>query len=166
MDWMKLKSGSDVRGVAVGDDAVLTPRVAQCLGIAFARYISEKKHKPISQVTVAIGRDSRISGPALLRATAEGVSMAGAMVQDYGMCTTPAMYMSIITPGFQPDGSVMITASHHPFDKNGLKFFLEDGGLEGDEVAQLLAAASELNPEGMSFGGAITERAFLPTYMD
>ena len=74
MDWMKLKSGSDVRGTAVGENAVLTPHVASCLGMAFARYIAEKKHKAIGQVTIALGRDSRISGPALLRATAEGIA--------------------------------------------------------------------------------------------
>ena len=105
MDWMKLKSGSDVRGTAVGENAVLTPHVASCLGMAYARYIAEKKNKAIGQVTIALGRDSRISGPALLRATAEGIAKAGANVLDFGMCTTPAMYMSIITPGFQPDAS-------------------------------------------------------------
>ena len=166
MDWMKLKSGSDVRGTAVGDNAVLTPRVATRLGMAFARFVAEKKGKPVSQVTIALGRDSRISGPAILRGAAEGVSKAGASVLDFGMCTTPAMYMSIITPGFQPDGSIMITASHHPYDKNGLKFFMEDGGLEGKDVASLLEVASTLEPEDMPIAGSITEKAFLPTYMD
>ena len=166
MDWMKLKSGSDVRGTAVGENAVLTNDVACALGMAFARYIAAKKEKPVSQVTVAIGRDSRISGPALLQATAEGISRSGANVINFGMCTTPAMYMSIITPGFEPDGSVMITASHHPWDKNGLKFFLEDGGIEGDTVEELLRMASEINPGDFPISGEITEKAFLPTYMD
>lgn len=165
MDWMKLLSGSDVRGVAVGDGAVLTPHVAACLGMAFARFVGEKVGKPTTQVTIAIGRDSRISGPTLLKAAAEGVSKAGATVLDFGMCTTPAMYMSIITPGFQPDGSIMITASHHPYDKNGLKFFVKEGGLEHAEVAGLLEAASALKPEDAPMAGTIVEKAFLPTYM-
>lgn len=166
LDWMKLKSGSDVRGTALGENALLTEHVAQCLGMAFARYVAQKEGKPITQITIAVGRDSRLTGPALLQATAEGISRSGAAVLDFGMCTTPAMYMSILTPGFQPDGAVMITASHHPYDKNGLKFFLKDGGLEGGEVAQLLTEASTLTPEGMPFAGAITAKAFLPTYMD
>ena len=166
MDWMKLKSGSDVRGVAVGENRALTPHVAACLGMAFARFVAEKKHKSVTQVTIALGRDSRISGAELLRATAEGVSKAGAAVMDFGMCTTPAMYMSIITPGFQPDGSIMITASHHPYDKNGLKFFVEEGGLEGGDVEKLLRAAQELEPESMPIAGAITQKAFLPTYQE
>ena len=166
MDWMKLKSGSDVRGTAVGENAVLTPHVASCLGMAYARYIAEKKNKAIGQVTIALGRDSRISGPALLRATAEGIAKAGANVLDFGMCTTPAMYMSIITPGFQPDASIMITASHHPFDKNGLKFFTEEGGIDGSVVKTLLEMAKDLEPESLPFSGSITEKAFLPTYKE
>ena len=100
-----------MRGKAVGDDAPLTPRVAECLGIAFARFLAEKKHKSVTQISVGLGRDSRISGPALAEEVARGVSKAGASVQNYGMCTTPAMFMAVITPGFEPDGSVMITAS-------------------------------------------------------
>ncbi|MCH5287806.1 MAG: phosphomannomutase/phosphoglucomutase, partial [Christensenellaceae bacterium] len=166
MDWMKLKSGSDVRGVAVGDGAVLTPHVAQCLGMAFARFVAAKENKPVTQVTIAIGRDSRISGPAIQQAAAEGVSKAGASVMHFGMCTTPAMYMSIITPGFEPDGSIMVTASHHPYDKNGLKFFVKEGGLEGKDVGELLTEAAKLQPEDMPIAGAIREMAFLPTYME
>ena len=82
MDWMQLKSGSDVRGVAVGDQAVLTPHVAQCLGMAFARFVAARENKPITQVTIAIGRDSRISGPALQQAAAEGISKALATNKD------------------------------------------------------------------------------------
>ena len=166
MDWLKLKSGSDVRGVAVGDDAVLTPHVAQCLGMAFARFVAAKVGKPIAQVTIAIGRDSRISGPVIQQAAAEGVSKAGAAVMHFGMCTTPAMYMSIITPGFEPDGSIMVTASHHPYDKNGLKFFVREGGLEGKDVGELLTEAAKLQPEDMPIAGPIKEMAFLPTYME
>lgn len=166
MDWMKLKSGSDVRGTALGDAPQLTPHVAQCLGMAFARYIAQLENKPVTQVTIALGRDSRLSGPELLTATAEGISRAGASVLDFGMCTTPAMYMSILTPGFQPDAAIMLTASHHPYDKNGLKFFKKTGGLEGSEVAQLLQTAQELSPEGMPFAGSITAKAFLPAYVE
>lgn len=166
MDWMKLKSGSDVRGTAVGDNALLTPSVSMALGMAFARMLAEKTGKSVTQITIAIGRDSRISGPSLLQAAAEGVSRAGATVMNFDMCTTPAMFMSIITPGFEPDGSIMITASHHPWDKNGLKFFTPAGGIEGEEVEHLLSAAEKLKPEESPISGAITSKAFLPVYMD
>ncbi len=166
MDWLKMKSGSDVRGTAIGEGTVLTGEVARALGMAFTLRTAERKGISPAQVTIAIGRDSRITGPDLVRATAEGVCRAGAKVMDFGMCTTPAMFMSIITPGFEPDGSVMITASHHPWNKNGLKFFTEEGGIEGSEVEVLLKKAMELRPEECPATGTVTEMAFLPVYME
>ena len=137
MNWIQLKSGSDVRGKAVGDGALVTENVAKALGMAFAQKIARETGKPIEKITIALGRDSRVSGPALLAATAEGITRTGASVLEFGMCTTPAMFMSIITPGFEPDGSIMITASHHPWDRNGLKFFTGKGGIESRDVEEL-----------------------------
>ncbi len=139
MDWLTLKSGSDVRGTAVGEGTVLTEEVARALGAAFVRKLCKEKGKKATEITVSLGRDSRISGPALLGAAAEGISQAGATAIDFGMCTTPAMFMSTITDGFRTDGAIMITASHHPWNKNGLKFFTEKGGLEGNVYMKQLA---------------------------
>ncbi len=164
MDWLKMKSGSDVRGTAIGEGTVLTGEVARALGMAFAQRTAERRGIPVEKVTIAIGRDSRVTGPDLIRAAAEGVCRAGACVMNFDMCTTPAMFMSIITPGFEPDGSIMITASHHPWNKNGLKFFTEEGGIEGSEVEALLKAAQTLKPEESPVTGTVTERAFLPVY--
>ncbi len=165
MDWLKMKSGSDVRGTAIGEGTVLTAEVARALGMAFALRTAERKGIDPEKVTIAIGRDSRVTGPDLTAATAEGVCRAGASVLNFGMCTTPAMFMSIITPGFEPDGSIMITASHHPWNKNGLKFFTEEGGIEGSEVEVLLRRAMELQPGDCPIRGTVTEKAFLPVYM-
>ena len=93
-DWMALKSGSDVRGTAVGDNAALTADIAQALGMAFAQWVAAKKNKPVQALKIALGRDSRITGPALLQAVSDGICRSGASVSDFGMCTTPAMYMS------------------------------------------------------------------------
>jgi len=64
----------------------------------------------------------------------------------------------------------MITASHHPYDKNGLKFFLAEGGVEGDVVEELLKTASTLEPEDTPLAGTIVRsrscrrtRSSLPT---
>lgn len=102
MDFKKLKSGSDVRGVAMGENAVLTPAVAQTLGRAFVAFLSQKLLKKPEQLTIAVGRDSRLSGPQLLGAVLEGITTTGATAADYEMCTTPSMYMAILTEGFQP----------------------------------------------------------------
>ncbi len=164
MDWMALKSGSDVRGIAVGEGAVLTPDVASALGSAFVRLIASTTGKSPDDITVSIGRDSRISGPTLQSATAQGMAKAGAKVLDFGLCTTPAMYMSILTEGFQVDGAIMVTASHHPYMLNGLKFFMEKGGLSGAEITQLLNDASALPPDALPGIGSVTQTPFLPAY--
>ncbi len=166
MDWLSLKSGSDVRGVAVGDDATLTPEVAQALGSAFVRKLTKDTNKPANQIAVAIGRDSRISGPELLSAAAKGMALAGAQVMDFGLCTTPAMYMSILTAGYRPDGAVMVTASHHPYRLNGLKFFQEKGGLSAEEIAALLSDAASLHADSLPNTGAVQVRPFLPAYQE
>ena len=166
MDYRKLKSGSDVRGVAVGDGATLTADVAKTLGMAFARYVAQKAGKPIESVSVALGRDSRVSGPQLLAAAAEGIASAGAKAVDYGMCTTPAMYMAILTDGFRPDGSIMVTASHHPWQLNGLKFFTTGGGLGFHELDEVLDMAQSLEKEPPRATGEIVSTPFLPTYQN
>jgi len=164
MDYRKLKSGSDVRGVAVGDGAVLTADVAKTLGMAFARYVSGKTGKPVEKISIALGRDSRVSGPALLEAAAGGISAAGAKAVDFGMCTTPAMYMSILTEGFRSEGAIMITASHHPWQLNGLKFFTEEGGLGFQELDEVLSIAQRLEKDGAHPAGEIVHTPFLPAY--
>ncbi len=166
MDYKKLKSGSDVRGVAVGEGAALTADAAKTLGMAFARYVAGKTGKPTVEISIALGRDSRVSGPALLRAAAEGVAATGATALDYGMCTTPAMYMAILTDGFRPDGSVMVTASHHPWQLNGLKFFSAQGGLGFHELDEVLEMAQGLEKGAPEATGDIREVPFLPTYQD
>ena len=163
-DWLFLKSGSDVRGTAVGDNATLTADIAKALGMAFAQWVAAKKNKTAQTLRIAIGRDSRITGPGLLQAVADGIIRCGASVSDFGMCTTPAMYMSTITPGFEVDGAVMITASHHPWDKNGLKFFTSEGGLESKDVETLLRVARDLKPEESAPSGSVHSEDFLPVY--
>ncbi|MEF9877934.1 MAG: phosphomannomutase/phosphoglucomutase [Clostridia bacterium] len=164
MDYRKLKSGSDVRGVAIGEDARLTVDAAKTLGMAFARYVAEKAEKPITEISIALGRDSRISGPELLKATAEGITAAGAQAVDYGMCTTPAMYMAILTEGFCPNGSIMLTASHHPWQLNGLKFFLPEGGIGFHELDEVLEMAQSLEKTEAVGTGSLIQKPFLPTY--
>ena len=165
MNYQALKSGSDVRGIAVGEDAVLTSEVAATLGAAFVRFLAKRENKEPAQITVALGRDSRVSGPVLLAATARGILSTGAVAQDYGMCTTPSMYMAILTEGFQPTGTIMLTASHHPWRLNGLKFFTKDGGLGFHELDELLEMAAEL-PAPEESDAKPTSLPFLPTYVE
>ena len=162
-DYQSLKSGTDIRGDALGEKAVLTNEVALCIGGAFITWLSEKTGKRPGALTVAIGRDSRLTGPALLAACAEGMARTGAQVWDYGMCTTPAMYMSLLTEGFKADASIMVTASHHPYYRNGLKFFLPEGGVSATDISMILSIAANTAPVDGPHP-AVQKRDFLPVY--
>ena len=144
-DYSKLQNGSDLRGVALpgvaGEDVNLTPEAARDFGAAFGLWLQQRGGKKASELTVAVGRDSRISGPDLQKGVIEGLTAAGVNVLDCGMASTPAMFMSTVLEGFLCSGSVMITASHLPFNRNGLKFFTPEGGLEKKDIAQLIEIA-------------------------
>ena len=160
IDYKALKSGTDVRGKALGEGALLTEEVAARIGAAFVQWL---KKKDIKAPRISIGRDSRLTGESLLKACSEGMARMGADVCDFGMCTTPAMYMSLLTEGFGGDASVMVTASHHPSDRNGLKFFLPRGGITSEELDEILEAAVQLElPE--SYSGSLSRREYLPVY--
>lgn len=142
-DYKKLQNGSDVRGVALdgvpGETVTLTPQVACDISAAFGRWLAARKSKPTRELRVAVGRDSRDSGPVLVGGITSGLTAMGIQVGDCGLCSTPAIFMSTVLPGFEFDGGIMVTASHLPANRNGLKFFTRDGGLEHEDVAHILA---------------------------
>ncbi len=144
---LKLQNGSDIRGVALegveGENVNLTPSIANRIGQAFVQWLSAKTNKSPDQLKVGVGMDSRISGPELMVALSAGMISDGTDVKCCGMATTPAMFMSIIFEQSQFDGSAMITASHLPFNRNGIKFFTKDGGLESSDIKEILQIAQD-----------------------
>lgn len=146
---LKLQNGSDIRGIATegvdGEHINLTEEITNRIGQAFVIFLSKKTKKDSSDLKIGIGRDSRISGPALESATINGISSCGATAFQCGIATTPAMFMSIVFDQTQFDGAIMITASHLPFNRNGLKFFNSDGGLEHEDITEILTIASTLS---------------------
>lgn len=149
-EFMKLQNGSDIRGIACegieGEHTNLTAEAAYTIGQAFARWLMEKKNIPAEECIIGVGTDSRITGPSLKKQIIQGILSQNVYVSDCGMASTPAMFMSIVYPETRYDASVMITASHLPFNRNGFKFFDADGGLEHDDIARILEIAAELNP--------------------
>ena len=143
MDYKKLQNGSDIRGVALegieGQNVNLTEKVCKDIGRGFAIWLYKKTGK--KDLTVAVGRDSRLSGPTLSDWICKSMVESGLKVTNFGMASTPAMFMSTVTEGYKFDGSVMITASHLPFNRNGFKFFTENGGLEKQDIKEILAYA-------------------------
>ena len=155
MDLMKLQNGSDIRGVALegveGENVNLTPQIAKQIGCAYVSWLAKKLDVDAPALRIGVGRDSRLSGPDLADALMEGMLSAGAQVTDCGMATTPAMFMSIVFPETNFNGSAMITASHLPFNRNGIKFFDDDGGLEHEDITEILNLAGFLNPAHVNF---------------
>ena len=140
-----LKSGTDIRGVACegvkGEEINLTDDVVKGCSKGFIKFISEKSGKKPSELLLSVGHDSRITGEHIASLVIEEFTKAGARVLDCGLATTPSMFMT--TVDLNCDGAVEITASHHPFNRNGLKFFTPDGGLEAEDIEQILQFAQD-----------------------
>ncbi len=147
---LSLQNGSDVRGIACegikGEHITLTPEAAYLLGQAFAIWLLKKKNIAPEECIIGVGTDSRITGPELKKQVIKGMLSQGIYVSDCAMTSTPAMFMSIVYPETQYDGACMITASHLPFNRNGLKFFDRSGGLECDDITDILNIAADLAP--------------------
>jgi phosphomannomutase len=167
-NWNKLQNGSDIRGIAIdgvqNEHVNLTPEIARILGQALVSWLSQKINKPNNQLTVGVGRDSRLSGPIIMQAVIDGITSTGGHVNDFGMASTPAMFMSTITTGFECDGAIMLTASHLPFNRNGLKFFTAKGGLEKQDISAILVLAKANIFKNSTIVGTITNHDFMSVY--
>ena len=135
-EYLALKNGTDVRGVALegveGQPVNLTEEAVENIAKAFCVWLIS--HTGKTTVSVAIGYDSRISSPALCEAAVRGITSTGHNAVVTGLSTTPSMFMLLQDEARQKHhhchGSIMITASHLPFNRNGMKFFSPYGGLE------------------------------------
>ena len=169
-NYLDLRNGSDVRGVAcegiVGESVTLTAEAVENIAKAFCVWLIT--HTGKTQVTIAVGHDSRITAPALCEAVVKGITSTGHNAVVTGLSTTPSMF-ALLKDEKQMDelychGSIMITASHLPFNRNGLKFFSQDGGLEGSDVKEILQLAATYRfAETTQIGETIT-LSYLDTY--
>ena len=137
--WLKLRSGSDIRGNA----ELLTDEFAEKIGYVFAQWVARRYGTTTDKIKLAVGRDVRLSGPRLKEALIQGMKAADSDVLDCDLCTTPAMFMTCVEESTRANGAIMITASHHPSGKNGFKFITRDGGLTANDVNALIEAAAE-----------------------
>ncbi|MEA3362358.1 MAG: phosphomannomutase/phosphoglucomutase [Thermodesulfobacteriota bacterium] len=147
--WLNLQNGSDVRGIAItgvkGQPVSLHDPIVRSIGFAFAQWLSERLGKPANQLRISIGHDSRISANQIKNSVFQGLEAAGAVVFDCGLASTPAMFMSTVFENHGYDGSIMLTASHLPFNRNGMKFFIRDGGLEKKNITNILTRAAKID---------------------
>jgi phosphoglucosamine mutase len=106
---------------AIAGEAPLDPTTIYCVGLALAHSLRKTAPRP----RILFGRDTRESGPWIAATLTEGLRQAGAIVESAGVITTPAIAFLARTHGFH--AGVVISASHNPWDDNGIKLFGADG---------------------------------------
>lgn len=155
--------GTDgVRGVA---NVELTPELAFKLGYAAAKYFGRE----VSCPKIIIGRDTRRSGQMLESALAAGICSAGGNAHLLGVMPTPAV--SFLTSEVKANAGVVISASHNPFEDNGIKFFSQTGyklpDAVEDEIAAIVAAPIDYTQavSGSSVGQIIHEKDLSALYI-
>jgi phosphomannomutase len=116
----------DIRGVV---PSTLTEEVAYHLGHAFGTHAATH-----GETVVAVGRDGRLSGPALSQALMRGLLETGVQVIDIGAVTTPMLYFAAST---LCASGIQVTGSHNPKDYNGFKMVLGGRAIYGDEIQAL-----------------------------
>ena len=144
----------DIRGVV---PTTLTPEVARALGRAFGTRALQ-----LGSRTVAVGRDGRLSGPALVAALIQGLVEAGVQVIDIGLATTPMLYFAAHT---LCDSGIQVTGSHNPRDHNGFKMVLQERAIHGEEIQDLRRMIEDESWQ-LQAGGSVRSADVLPAYRE
>ena len=133
----------DIRGIV---PAALNEDFAKGLGRAFGTIALREGQK-----AVAVGRDGRLSGPALSAALVRGLQEAGIEVIDVGLVTTPLLYFAANT---LCESGIQVTGSHNPKDYNGFKMVMSGRAIYGDEI-QALREMMENETWALQAGGNV-----------
>jgi phosphomannomutase len=144
----------DIRGIV---PATLNDAVAEALGKAFGTAARQA-----GETSVAVGRDGRLSGPALSAAVIRGLMATGIDVIDVGMVTTPMLYFAAST---LCNSGIQVTGSHNPADYNGFKMVLAGRAIYGEEI-QGLRRTMEAEDWELQPGGRVRNINVLAPYRD
>ncbi len=143
----------DVRGVYPGE---VHEDAARAIGAAFVAYLEAQR--------IAVGRDMRLSSPALAAAFIDGATSQGADVVDYGMMATDMLYFAVARDGLQ--GGVQVTASHNPKQYNGMKMVRREAlplsGEAGISDIRDMIAKDRLPPPAARRGQVTTKNTLEP----
>ena len=142
----------DIRGIV---PSTLNEDVALNLGRAFGMAAKAK-----GQSVVAVGRDGRLSGPAISAALMAGLVEVGIEVIDVGAVTTPILYFAAAT---LCQSGIQVTGSHNPKDYNGFKMVLAGKAIYGEEIQGLRRAMDE-QVWTAAPGGSTRKEDVLPAY--
>ncbi|AYW46838.1 phosphomannomutase/phosphoglucomutase [Tetragenococcus koreensis] len=157
-----MQNESDIRGVAIDtqeDQANLTVTAVREIAVGIVNWLHEKGIK--DKLTIGVGRDSRLSGPKLQEALIEVLTSYDVEVYDFGLATTPALFMSTQFSQFSCDAGIMLTASHLPYYYNGVKVFSQKGGAEKEDIAYILTHTESSEHFG---AGTVTKADLLTVY--
>ena len=143
----------DIRGTT---PTTLTEPLAEALGLAFGTQALAAGER-----TVAVGRDGRLSGPALSSALMRGLVAAGVEVIDIGMVTTPMLYFAAST---LCSTGIQVTGSHNPRDDNGFKMVLAGRAIYGEDI-QGLRRTIEAQGWTRRAGGSLRQHDVQPAYV-
>ncbi len=144
----------DIRGTT---PTTLNEEVAEALGLAFGT-----QAMALGDTVVAVGRDGRLSGPALSAALMRGLVAAGVEVIDIGLATTPMLYFAAHT---LCSSGIQVTGSHNPRDDNGFKMVLAGRAIYGDDI-QALRRMIEQESWQRRAGGKLRAHDVLPAYRE
>jgi phosphomannomutase len=143
----------DVRGTYPNE---VDETAARAIGAAFVTYLGAKH--------IGVGRDMRLSSPALAAAFIQGATSQGTEVIDYGMIPTDVLYFAVASDGL--DGGVEITASHNPKQYNGMKMVRREAfplsGEAGISDIRDMIAADQLPPPAPSAGRTHERNVVVP----
>ncbi|MDQ3722647.1 MAG: phosphomannomutase/phosphoglucomutase [Actinomycetota bacterium] len=143
----------DVRGL-YGDE--IDGDVAEAIGRAFARVLSDLGGKPVGELRVGLGRDMRLSAPELAARYRDAIACEGATVIDAGQVGSEMLYWLVGSRGL--DGGLMCTASHNPKAYTGAKLVREGAiALSGDagiqDIRRTIEAGLGDRPPASAHGG-------------
>lgn len=150
--------GTDgIRGIA--NEFPMTPEIAVRLGQAVAHYFMERPSERANgehRTRILIGKDTRLSGYMFESGLAAGITSMGADVQLVGPLPTPGI--SSLTTGMRADAGIVISASHNPYQDNGIKIFGRDGfklpDAEEAVIERMVLEDGPMLPEAKDVGKA------------
>jgi phosphoglucosamine mutase len=161
---MKKLFGTDGIRARAGEfplDSETVPRI----GASLAKRFTERLGRAPRFV---IGRDTRESGEWIEQAITAGAASADALVESAGVITTPGV--AFLTGAFEFDAGIVISASHNPYEDNGIKVFLPDGRKLDNATERVVEAdifsASEPVGVDSNVSAIAANKAFQQAYVD
>lgn len=143
----------DLRGI-VGQE--LTEEIAERVGRGYCTFVKDRGVK-----TISVGRDGRLSSPALHKALIRGLIEGGLNVVDIGICPSPLLYFALFT--LPVEGGIMITGSHNAAEYNGFKVCVGKEAIHGEEIQSFRRVVE--TGQYVAGSGRLSEHPIIPDYL-